>query len=180
MPKALDQIDCQIVAMLQNDGRTATVEIARELGLAEGTVRKRIERLLDAEVMRVTAVVDPSSVDRGTRIVIGVEANLPQAKQVAEQLAAMPEVYAVSLVTGTYDVLVEVVLSSPDELLPFLMDKVAVMPGVKRTETCQVLKSIKRPADWAIPAEWPRGPGSKTAPAQPHEVIPGKIIVPSS
>ena len=38
----LDDLDAQIITLLQNDGRRPTVEMARHLAVAEGTVRKRI------------------------------------------------------------------------------------------------------------------------------------------
>ncbi|MHB1416569.1 MAG: Lrp/AsnC family transcriptional regulator, partial [Chloroflexota bacterium] len=54
----LDQLDRQIVALLQKNGRLANQEIGRQLGVTEGTVRKRLERLLAEGWIRVMAVAD--------------------------------------------------------------------------------------------------------------------------
>ena len=51
MARILDEIDRQIVAILQSNGRTANVDIARQLGIAEATVRKRLDRLLGQQVI---------------------------------------------------------------------------------------------------------------------------------
>jgi Lrp/AsnC family transcriptional regulator, regulator for asnA, asnC and gidA len=173
----LDEVDYRIVAFLQKDGRIPNVEIARELGLAEGTVRKRLEWLCASEVIRITAIPDPDKLGLTTRIYIGIEADQAQLQAVAEQLAAIPDIRSVSIATGTYDVIVEAVLPSSSHLLSFLLDKVAGIPGVKRTETCHVLKMVKRARDWMIPNEHVASSTSRTPPSE--EVIPGTIIVPS-
>ena len=67
MPK-LDELDRDIIRALQQDGRRSNVEIARDLGVAESTVRKRLERLLEeqtavkkrrAELVRLPEVCAP-------------------------------------------------------------------------------------------------------------------------
>jgi Lrp/AsnC family transcriptional regulator for asnA, asnC and gidA len=181
MSNTLDELDHQIIAVLQRNGRVANVEIARELGLAEGTVRKRMERLLASGAIRIAAVVNPAGLGYATRIIIGIETNLTQLETLAERLAAIPEICSVSIVTGTYDVIIEVVLPSSDKLLSFLLDQVAVLPGVKRTETCHVLKTVKRACDWVIPGEPMSHPLSESQDdtSSSDEIIPGTIIVPS-
>jgi hypothetical protein len=67
------------------------------------------------------------------------------------------------------------VLASHDQLLPFLVDRVAVIPGVKRTETLHVLKTIKQACEWELPM-----PGGVPSGAQASGIIPGVIVVPSS
>lgn len=180
MVHTLDELDRSIVALLQRDGRAPNVVIARELGLSEGTVRKRIKRLLSGGVIRVTAVVDPTRLNLGTPVLISIEADVTRLQEIGECLAAMPEVCSVKLVTGAFDLVAEAALSSSDRLLPFLIDRVAAIPGVKRTETCHVLKDIKQACDWVIPVE--PGGGQEESPqrsGRPESVIPGAIVVPS-
>lgn len=179
MAHMLDTTDRQIVAMLQTDGRTANVDIARHLGIAEGTVRKRLERLLSSGVIRIAAIADPDKLGRATRIFVGIEADVAQLEAIAERLSAIPEIHSVNIVTGSYDLIVEAVLSSSDQLLSFLLDNIAAIPGIKRTETCHVLRVVKQPYDWAIPDERPAHSGAQARRAAPSpEVIPGSMIVP--
>jgi Lrp/AsnC family transcriptional regulator for asnA, asnC and gidA len=174
MTHALDDLDRSIVAVLQQDGRASNVEIARKLGYSEATIRKRLERLFAAGVIRVTALINPAKISFSTMVVVGIEADLSEAQRIAEMLAGLPEVCSVRLVTGAYDLLVDALLESPDRLLPFLVDRVAAIPGVKRTETLHVLKTVKQACDWSAP-ERSVGPG----PGAPGDVIPGAIVVPS-
>jgi Lrp/AsnC family transcriptional regulator for asnA, asnC and gidA len=58
-PRPLDDADRRIVVALSRDGRRPYRDIARELGISEGTVRARMTRLLDEGLMRVTVVGSP-------------------------------------------------------------------------------------------------------------------------
>jgi len=179
MAHILDKVDRQIVAMLQTDGRTSNVDIARHLGVAEGTVRKRLERLLSSGIIRVAAIADPDRLGHSTRIFVGIEADVAQLEAIAERLSMIPEIHSVNIVTGSYDLIVEAVLSSSDQLLSFLLDHVAAISGIKRTETCHVLRVVKQPYDWAIPDERPAHSVARARRASsPPEVIPGSMVVP--
>lgn len=179
MAHILDAVDREIIALLQKDGRAPNVEIARVLGLAEGTVRKRLEKLLADGIIRIMAVTDPAALGLTAAIFIGIQTDLAQIGEIAQELAAIPEVHSVSIVTGTYDVMIEAVLPSGEHLLSFLIDKVSAIPGVKRTETSHVLQVVKRACDWGVP-ELPAGrPGVSVSPALApgSRVIPGAIVV---
>ena len=181
MGHVLDEMDRRIVTLLQRDGRTPNVEIARQLGLAEGTVRKRLERLLAGGIIRIAAITDPAKLGRTTRVFIGIEADLTQMETITQRLVAIPEIQSANIVTGAYDVIIEAVLPSSDRLLSFLLDKMATIPGVKRTETCHILKVIKQPCDWIISDECLARPDARSqgTTASSGEVIPGTIVMPS-
>ena len=52
----MDELDRKIIALLQMDGRASNAKIAREVGVSEGTVRRRLRKLLEDDVVRVVAV----------------------------------------------------------------------------------------------------------------------------
>jgi DNA-binding Lrp family transcriptional regulator/CBS domain-containing protein len=176
MSYTLDNLDRQVIGLLQKDGRVSNVEIARELGIAEGTVRKRLERLIDSGIIRVTAVANPGALSAATPVFVGIEVELPRVEQVAATLSAMPEVLRVAVVAGEYDIMLEAVLSSTDQLLPFLRDRVASIPGVKRTETFQVLELSKWSSDWNIPEDV----GSLKSAPRPSRVAPSGAAMPTA
>ena len=57
--KIPDQIDCQMIELLQKDGRIANTDIAKEIGLSEATVRTRLNRLIHEEYIQIVAVSNP-------------------------------------------------------------------------------------------------------------------------
>lgn len=151
----IDALDRQIICLLQLDGRTSNVDIARSIGVAEATVRKRIERLLQEGVIRVTAIPNVDKLGLEVETVIMLKVDFGQAQRIGEQLASMPEVRSVRYTTGEYDLIMEVVLPSEDDLLQFLTDRLAKIQGIRATATSHVLKNIKHSYEWALPKEGP-------------------------
>ena len=66
----LDQTDRSIVQLLQTDGRRSNVDMARELGLSESTIRKRLERLLSDGELRIASFLNPALVGFPTQALI--------------------------------------------------------------------------------------------------------------
>ena len=148
---AIDDVDKRIIAALQSDARRPNTEIARQLGVAEATVRKRIDRLNREKVISFAAFVDPLKIGFQIYASIGIQVELDKSHEVAEQLARLSEVTFVGYATGTYDLIVAAVLRSNEDFLTFLLEKVARIAGVKRTETSLVLKLVKRSFVWGTP-----------------------------
>jgi len=155
LSSTVDAMDRRIIALLQLDGRTSNVDIARAIGVAEATVRKRIDRLLTAGVIRVVAIPEADKVGLEIDTVIMLKVDLGHANQIAEQLAAMKEVRAVKYATGEYDIILEAVFPSDDDLLEFLTGRLAAIGGIRTTATSHVLKSVKQSCEWVLPREGP-------------------------
>ena len=117
MAHTIDEIDRRIIALLQAEGRRPNVDMAAELGLAEGTIRKRLDRLLTDGVIRVTAVVEPARVGLNTSAFITVQVDFSRVDEVVRQLAALPEVQSVSIATGNWDIILEAVFPTDAQLL---------------------------------------------------------------
>jgi Lrp/AsnC family transcriptional regulator, regulator for asnA, asnC and gidA len=152
---SLDSVDRQIVRVLQRDGRASNVEIARLVGVSEATVRKRLDRLLSERVLRITAEPDAARVGLATVTFLSFEIELSQMDQIADQLSRCPEVRSIYYTTGESDLIVEAWFSSSNELLHFLTHRVASIPGIKRTATSHVLRTIKDSSTWSLPANSP-------------------------
>jgi Lrp/AsnC family transcriptional regulator for asnA, asnC and gidA len=152
---SLDAVDRQIIRALQRDGRASNVEIARLANVSEATVRKRLDRLLSEGVLRVTAVPDAARVGLSTVTFLSFEIELSQMDQIADQLSRCPEVRSIYYTTGESDLIVEAWFSANNDLLHFLTHRVASIPGIKRTATSHVLRTIKDSSTWALPSTTP-------------------------
>src|SRR5688572_33480607 len=128
MAFTLDQTDLDIMKLLEENGRRPNVEVARALGIAESTVRKRIDRMLQAGVFRTVIVPDFTVLGLEGHIIVGVHAELGSAPQIAERLAALQEVRLVALTTGAFDLVVDVFLPSVADFLGFIQDELARIP----------------------------------------------------
>ena len=147
----MDATDRRIMELLREDGRRSNVDIARALGMSEGTVRKRIDRLLAGGALRIVGVADPATAGYTTRAWLCLTVELALVEQVARQLREMPEVMSVYSVMGEYDIIIEAVFESDDCLVSFLRDRVAGLPGVVGSKTCHVAQVLKASYDWSPP-----------------------------
>jgi len=145
----VDDIDRQIISLLQKDGRMPYLTIANELGLAEGTIRRRVARLIDEQILQIVGVTDPLKVGMQTVAIVGMKVERSKIDQIVQALSDMSEVRYVALSTGNYDLVIEVVVPSNDHLLKFLINKLDDIPGIYNTGTSLVLQVAKQNFGWA-------------------------------
>lgn len=144
----LDDTDLNILEQLQENGRRANVDIARTLGVAESTVRKRIDRMQQAGVFRTVIVPDFRVLGLEGHIIVGVHAELGKAPEIADRLAQLNEVRLVALTTGAFDLVVDVFLPTVSDFLAFIQDELAHIPGIKGVDTSTVLQQAKSRYNW--------------------------------
>ena len=155
MAYELDALDRQIIARLQQDGRSANVDIARHIGISEATVRKRLERLVSEEIIRITAIPNPAKVGLSTVTFLNFDVDLAQLDRVTDQLGQLPEVRAIYYTSGESDLIVEAWFPSGDALLRFLTQRVAAIPGIRGIATSHVLRTLKDGSRWTLPPPRP-------------------------
>jgi Lrp/AsnC family transcriptional regulator for asnA, asnC and gidA len=140
----MDELDRRIIKLLQVDGRASNARIAREVGVSEGTVRRRLRRLIQDDVIKVIAVPNLEKMGYTTAALVGLQTDPGRVDEVADTLAKLEETSYVAITTGAYDVFTWVALTSSEELGLFLRSKVGSIPGVRRTETFVNLSIKKR------------------------------------
>ena len=140
----MDELDRRIVELLQLDGRTSNAKIARELGVSEGTIRHRLNRLIQDDAIRIAAVPNLEKLGYGTTALIGVQASPGKSDAVAEALATLAEVQYVAVTTGSYDVFIWLAAESAERLGDLLHTRIGVIEGVQNTQTFVNLSIKKR------------------------------------
>jgi DNA-binding Lrp family transcriptional regulator len=140
----LDDFDHRMLEAVANDGRQSNREIARQLGVSEGTVRTRLRRIEESGLVRICAQIDP--VLAGTVAAwafVGVSVTAGRTRAVAERLAAVPEVLVVDLTIGPHDILI--FLAAPDRarMTEIIADEIHAIRGVMSTETWDVAINVR-------------------------------------
>jgi len=144
-PIELDALDRGIIEALRKDGRMNNSAVAAELGVAEGTIRQRIKKLLDTGAFRVAGMLNPQILPDHQMCVIGLKVDESRhLEQRARDVAELPEVRSVAIVTGRYDLLVEVLVSSNQGLIRFLSESLAEVSGITSSETFLLLKTYDK------------------------------------
>ena len=67
----MDRIDVAIVDILSTDGRASNAQIARHVGVSEGTVRRRLKRMVEEDVVQFRVISDPKGLGRMSQCMVG-------------------------------------------------------------------------------------------------------------
>jgi Lrp/AsnC family transcriptional regulator for asnA, asnC and gidA len=146
--KMLDQIDCQMIELLQKDGRISNTDIAKEIGLSEATVRTRLNRLINDEFIQIVAVSNP--IKLGFKIVgnIRIHVEIKKMEKIIKELKKLKPLWFIVQTTGGTGIDTEFVVKSLDELNELIFDEINKIDGIVRTDTSLFLNYIKRNYDW--------------------------------
>ncbi|NHN41452.1 Lrp/AsnC family transcriptional regulator [Halorubellus sp. JP-L1] len=102
----MDELDRRILNVLRRDARTPYTEIAEEVGTSEGTVRNRVERMTEEDVIeRFTVSTRTGNVK--AMIEVGVAVDVATG-EVADRMADWDEVDFVWMVSGEEDIVLVV------------------------------------------------------------------------
>jgi Lrp/AsnC family transcriptional regulator, regulator for asnA, asnC and gidA len=141
--RPLDETDRAIIGLLQADGRMPYREIARQLGVAEGTVRLRANRLMGSGALTIVAIADPFRL--GYRVLaftlLRVAPNRQQA--VIDALSSWDEITYISSCTGRADLYAQLVCRDHDHLWDVLYERLPAVGGITSSETFMELKMHK-------------------------------------
>lgn len=144
--EALDGADRTIIELLQADGRMPFTKVAAAVGLTEGAIRQRVQRLTDAGVMQIVAVTDPLSLGVRRVAMVGIRVT-GDVERTAADLAAIAEVEYLIATSGRYDVMVEIIVDD-DEHLMRLLSALRGRDDVAEVESFLCLKVFKQTFSW--------------------------------
>jgi len=147
-----DNFDWKIIALLNEDGRLPSAEIARKLGnVSARTVTNRINTLTDNGVINIRAVVNPEKVGYGVMADVFVEVEPGRVREVAKRAAEFPQSSYVACATGESDVSISLRVRNIEELFDFVTEKLGKIPGVRRTQSYLLPLKIKDLDTWLPP-----------------------------
>jgi DNA-binding Lrp family transcriptional regulator len=139
----IDETDIKILKELQIDARRSLKDIAEKVGVAEGTVYNRINKMKRMGVIKkFIPVIDYSLLGYDIIAVIGVTAEGGYLVEIEERIAKEGNVTAVYDVTGEYDMIVVAKFKDRKSLNDFVK-KIAGMEKVIKTYTMLVLNVVK-------------------------------------
>jgi DNA-binding Lrp family transcriptional regulator len=130
-----------LLALLRENARASTAELARRLGVSRTTVQGRIERLQQRGIITGFGVRLAPDYEQGlvrAHVLLTVTAKL--ADKVIRGLRALPQVRALHSVSGNFDMIV-VVEAPAIRDLDRLLDQIGAMEGVERTLSSIILST---------------------------------------
>jgi len=139
----LDKIDYKILDTLRRDARTPFTEIGRDLGISDATVHVRVNKMMDAGIIkRYTIVIDEEALGRKVRGFALINVKPGSLEDVANHLVDNEGVSAVYEIHGPNDLIVKVEAGDLDEMRNLVL-KVREIPNVATSELITVFKVWK-------------------------------------
>jgi DNA-binding Lrp family transcriptional regulator len=139
----VDNLDHQIIACLLDDGRASYATIARTVNLSLPATKRRVDRLVTAQVIRgFTALVDPEAMGGSLQALIQVFTRGTVAyARMRKDLETIPEVIEAVTVTGPADTMVRVVARDAEHL-ERVITRLRSMDYVRQTDTTMILSTL--------------------------------------
>lgn len=151
MTRSVTATDRAIIRLLQQNARISYAELSRATEIPESTVRRRMERLQQRGIIQFAMLAEPVKLGYEIRAMIGLRVELQKLSGIADTLQRLDEVTFAAFLTGSFDVMIQVVVQSQEALVCFLTDKVAPIDGVRSSETFVMPWVIKPITSWILP-----------------------------
>ncbi len=135
----IDEINIQIIRELKH-GRKSFKKIADKLQITENTVRTRVNKLIDSEVLDICGLVDPASLPGHRAVIIGIKLSNMNIVEKGEELSRLKGVISANVVTGRYDVILMVLFKESFGLLEFYTEEISNVEGINFVETFVIYK----------------------------------------
>lgn len=146
--RKIDPLDTQIITMLQSDGRISNTEIAKSLSVSEATVRGRIKRLIDEEIIQIVAVSNPLKLGFEITGDLYITVDMAKMDKVIDALSKFKELWYIVATTGRYNLNAEFVVKNLEELHDLVYSRLSGIDGVQQVETAIIMKYVKRKYDF--------------------------------
>jgi DNA-binding Lrp family transcriptional regulator len=137
----LDSTDQALLALLRDDSRASTSELARQLGLSRSTVQSRLNKLLETGVITgFTLQLGENYAADLVRAQVLIALDQKLTGQAQAQLQKISKVTALYAISGAYDMIAMVEAHSTGELSR-LLDEIADLDGIARTNSSVILET---------------------------------------
>ena len=132
----LDETNKAIIKELYN-GRRAFSTIAEKIGITENTVRSRVNKLIEDGILQISGLVNPQYIPEMQVVVMGIKLSTLNLEDKAKEVLKLKGVISVMVVTGRYDLIVQLATSTQDDqsLLNFFKNELSKVKGVSDVET---------------------------------------------
>ena len=150
MSRHVSTTDRMLIRLLQQNARMSFAELSRITGIPESTVRRRIERLQDRGIIRFAMIADAEQLGFEISAMIGLRIDISRLDEIGQMLLDRNEVVFASFLTGSYDIIAQVLVETQAALVA-LLKEFATIEGVRSSETFLMPKILKPMTAWVIP-----------------------------
>jgi DNA-binding Lrp family transcriptional regulator len=143
-PVSIDETDRIIIEDLERNGRENYAELAAKLGISLATISRRVARLKDEDIIKISAIRNPSQMGYLANAYAFIRADLNKVNAICSELAVYPEVHLIMTLMSGFEILAGIHLPNPEMLYRFVADRIANIEGVSNIETFVCAEIRKR------------------------------------
>ena len=143
----MDEKDKQIITMLQADGRATLQDIAKNIGLTSMGTKKRLEKLLKNETIKISALINPNALKLYPAIVMLEMESAEAMQNLLDRFEECPRVVQIFKTLGGYNLIALVVAETKETLESISMEKCSLRcsKGIRRSEFYPVSETYFSP-----------------------------------
>jgi len=142
--KNLDNLDINIIKTLRENGSIASTKLASKFSVNEGTIRKRIKKLINLGFLSIRGLINPSLIGNKNVITVGIKVSISKDLiAVAKEIANIPLVHSVAIVSGRYDIIIELFIET-SKYAGFLTNELSKINSITSTESFINLNCVKK------------------------------------
>lgn len=133
-PHHLDALDIAIIRELESAPAQTNLELAGKLGISRPTLRKRVQSLLDDDIIHIGTLVDPSVLGFQILAVLLIKARPGRIKTAASKLTALTEISNLIVTAGSHDMIAYANFRDHHHMSEFTNDQAGRIEEVVRVE----------------------------------------------
>ena len=132
----MDEIDRKIISQLQMDGRTTLKELAKAVGFTSMGIKKRLQKLVDQGVVKVSASLNPFTLELFSAIVLLEMESAEAMQNLIDRFKECPRVVYIFRTIGGYNLVALVVAEDQHTLESISTEKCSLRSsaGIRRSE----------------------------------------------
>jgi Lrp/AsnC family transcriptional regulator for asnA, asnC and gidA len=130
----LDATNIEIIRHLK-DGRKSYKLIAKELSITENTVRSRVNKMIEEGLLDISGNIRVDAIPGHNLLYLGVKLNTMELQAKAKEFSQLRGVVSAGIVTGRYDLILQVLLNENYSLLEFITGHVTKIKDVQTVES---------------------------------------------
>lgn len=130
----IDETNISILRHLK-DGRKSFKLIAEDLQITENTVRNRVNKMIEDGLLNFSGNVKIDAIKGHNLLYLGIKLNNMELQAKAREFSRLRGVISAGIVTGRYDIILQVLLGQDLTLLQFITEHIARIDGVQTVES---------------------------------------------
>lgn len=149
MKPNLDATDRTLIKQLSIDGRMPVNKLVEHLGVTPPTLYARLKRLLNSGVLKIAGLIDIFNTDDLIMAIVAVKINDScKLDDKLNQISNLRQVHSAVVVTGRFDIFLEVVIPDMSALYEFMTKDLPELRDIDASESFVVMKAKNK---WILP-----------------------------